>query len=68
MTADDPRMTADRYMVDCERCHGEGGPPSVWDDELNRWHTFICGACSGRGYRWRYDFEDVEGDTSRGNP
>lgn len=54
-------MTADRYMIDCPQCDGEGGPPSVWDDELNRWHTFICGACAGRGYRWQYYTENVDG-------
>ena len=35
--------------VDCERCGGTGGPPPIWDEDLNRSVTYVCGMCSGSG-------------------
>jgi DnaJ-class molecular chaperone len=33
----------------CQRCNGDGGPPAHWDDEIGRWHQYICGLCGGSG-------------------
>jgi hypothetical protein len=35
----------------CERCDGDGGPPSFWDEETCRWHHYVCGSCGGAGGR-----------------
>jgi hypothetical protein len=35
--------------IDCERCHGTGGPAPIFDEDTGRWVTYVCSACSGRG-------------------
>jgi DnaJ-class molecular chaperone len=43
-----------RIQTTCTACKGEGGPPAVWDEELNTHHVFICGSCAGKGYIWQW--------------
>lgn len=42
----------DYRQVDCPKCGGEGGPPDVWDEDDGRWHSYVCGRCSGSGWVW----------------
>jgi uncharacterized protein with PIN domain len=39
----------DDQWTTCNRCGGDGGPPSHFDDETRRWHHYVCGSCSGSG-------------------
>lgn len=45
----DECRTYDETWTTCDRCRGDGGPPSHFDDETRRWHHYICGQCSGSG-------------------
>jgi hypothetical protein len=51
---DDPEELAHPCYTECDRCAGEGGPPSHYDDETGRWHHYVCGQCGGSGTipRW----------------
>jgi hypothetical protein len=41
----------------CLKCDGTGDGGGVWDDELNRWHFYVCGSCLGTGRISDPDFD-----------
>lgn len=47
-------MSAERVDVDCPRCDGRGYPNigqdgTLWDEELQQRHVYICSRCGGSG-------------------
>lgn len=44
-------MAERREYVVCPRCDGAGGPPDRWDEDTQRWVSFVCSSCGGQGYR-----------------
>ena len=47
-----------RIYTECKHCHGTGGPPGFFDEELRRWQYPICGSCGGKGWGWSWVWPD----------
>ncbi len=45
------------WLIVCDDCDGAGDGGGVWDDELNRWHSWVCGKCLGTGQTSDPDFD-----------
>ena len=48
----------ERVYMACKNCHGTGGPPGFFDEELQRWQYPICGSCGGKGWGWSWLWPD----------
>ena len=47
------------WLVVCEDCRGTGDGGGIYDEELHRWHSWVCGKCHGTGQMSDPDFDWV---------